>query len=102
MVILTVITALAVPAIVLMIRGAVKWTNTENEVKQLVDQVRELVADKKETEQNMAQQVNRIVGDQGKIHSEIYEQMRIDRDATDRRLRFIEEYWMKKGQKPDD
>ena len=78
-VILTVFSVLLIPTLIILIRGAVKWTRTEDKLGMLVDDVRQLVADK------------------DKVHSEILEQMRVDRENTDRRLRFIEEFWMKMG-----
>lgn len=77
---LAVLSVLIIPALAIMIRGAVKWTRTEEQLKTLVDRVGELMTDK------------------DRVHAEMLEQMRVDRDATDRRLRFIEEFWMKKGQ----
>jgi len=77
--ILTVFSVLLTPILVILIRGAVKWTRTEDKLGMLVDDVRQLVADK------------------DKVHAEILEQMRLDRDNTDRRLRFIEEFWMQRG-----
>ena len=77
--VLTVFSVLLIPALVILIRGAVKWTRTEDKLGFLVDDVRKLVADK------------------DKVHAEILEQMRVDRETTDRRLRFIEEFWMKQG-----
>ena len=71
------ITALVIPAVVILIRGAIKWTRTEDRLCELVKDVRELV-DSKE-----------------RVHSEMYAQMREDRAATDRRLRFLEERFMK-------
>lgn len=94
----SVLSALVIPSLAIMIRGAIKWTKTEEQVKQLVSSIAELVIDRKEADQKMADQIQRVVEDQGKIHNEMYEQMRLDRDATDRRLRFIEEYWMRRGQ----
>lgn len=78
---LSVISVLLLPTLVLMIRGAVKWTRTEDRLATLVDDVRELISDKDRT------------------HQEILEQMRVDRDATDRRLRYIEEWWMDRGRR---
>jgi hypothetical protein len=80
-IILTVFSALLLPALAIMYRGAVKWTRTEDRLATLVEDVRELIADK------------------DKVHAEILEQMRVDRDATDRRLRYIEEFWMDNGRR---
>ena len=78
-VILSIFSVLLTPILVILVRGAVKWTRTEDKLGMLVDDVRQLVADK------------------DKVHAEILEQMRLDRDNTDRRLRFIEEFWMQRG-----
>lgn len=76
---LTVFSVLLIPTLVLMVRGAVKWTRTEDQLAELVKDVRELV------------------GNEEKVHAEMLAQMRSDRDVTDKRLRFIEEFFMKRG-----
>ena len=73
------LTVVIVPILVLLIRGAIKWTRTEDKLGTLIDTMKELIIDK------------------DKVHSEMLAQMRIDREATDKRLRFIEEFWMRKG-----
>lgn len=80
-VVLAVFSVLLIPLLAVLIRGAVKWTRTEDKLSVLVDDVRQLMTDK------------------DKVHSEILEQMRMDRDATDRRLRYIEEFWMDQGRR---
>lgn len=76
---LTVIAIILIPAVVIMIRGAIKWTRTEDRLGELVRDVRELVESK------------------DRVHTEMYAQMREDRAATDRRLRYLEEWFMGKG-----
>lgn len=76
-VVLSVLAILIIPALVVMVRGAIKWTRVEDKLDRLVDEMVLLVKDKDAT------------------HAEMLSQMRSDRDATDRRLRFIEEAWMK-------
>lgn len=76
---LAAVSVLLIPALVLLTRGAVKWTRTE-------DKLSELVAD-----------VRRLMQDKDKVHAEMLTQMRLDREATDKRLRFIEEFFMRKG-----
>lgn len=76
---LAVVAVLFIPTIVILIRGAIKWTRTEDKLSTLIEDFREMMTDK------------------DKMHGEILEQMRVDREATDRRLRFIEEFWMQKG-----
>lgn len=78
---LAVFSVLLIPALAILIRGAVKWTRTEDKLAELVGDVRQLIADK------------------DKVHGEILEQMRVDRDATDKRLRYIEEFWMDAGRR---
>jgi hypothetical protein len=75
-VILSVIAVLIIPAIVILIRGAVKWTRTEDRLESLVTAVEKLVDDK------------------DKVHAAMVDQMTKDRDATDRRLRYLEERLM--------
>lgn len=72
-IIMTALTALLIPAIGLMFRLVIKWTKTESRLEELTKDMRELVNDK------------------DKIHSEILGQMRDDRAATDKRLRWLEE-----------
>lgn len=70
---------LLVPALAVLLRGAVKWTRTEDQLGELVRDVRELVEQ------------------QDKMHATIFDQIRTDREATDRRLRFLEEIFMRLG-----
>lgn len=95
---LSIFAVLLIPAIVLLVRIAIAWSRTDTAFKQSAKSIEKLVADNKEEHSKLSGAMNEIVQQQGDIHREIYEQMRHDRDATDRRLRFIEEYWMKRGQ----
>lgn len=70
---------LIIPSMVILLRGAVKWTRTEDKLSELIDDVHKLVSDK------------------DRVHAEMLEQMRLDRDATDRRLRYLEEFFMDLG-----
>lgn len=63
----------------IVVRGERRQTRTEDKVSQMVDKVEEIVRDK------------------DRIHKEMLEQMRYDRDATNKRLRFVEEWFMRKG-----
>lgn len=81
MIALTTATSLLIPAVVIMIRGAVKWTRTEDQLGHLVDRVGDLVNDKDQ------------------VHHEILEQMRLDREATNTRLRYLEEFQMNRGRR---
>lgn len=60
-----------------LIRSVQKQTRTEDRVGELASDVKELVEQKDRT------------------HEAMLNQMRSDRDATDRRLRFMEEYFMR-------
>lgn len=62
-----------IPALVLLVRLVVKWTKVEERLAELAEDMRELVKDK------------------DKVHTELATQMREDRAATDRRLRWLEE-----------
>lgn len=75
---LSIITLLLIPLIALLIRGAIKWTRVEGKLDSVVSQIGNIVADK------------------DRVHAELYTQMREDRGATDRRLRWLEEHlWNK-------
>jgi len=63
---------IVIPLVVLLFRIVIKWTRTE-------DKINEIAADLKG-----------MVVDQDKIHVELAAQMREDRSATDRRLRWLE------------
>lgn len=78
-ILLSVVTALLIPAVVIMIRGAIKWTRMEDKLGNAVDNIGRLVLDK------------------DKVHAEIAEQMRFDRDATNRRLERLEEIWIRRS-----
>lgn len=74
------ITAVFVPMIVVLYRGIVKWTRTEDKLDQLIKDVEKLVKDKDET------------------HDAMLKTMVNDRAATDRRLRWLEEnLWKGRG-----
>ena len=72
-ILLTAMGVIFIPLIVVLYRGIVKWTRTEDKLDGLVDDVRTLVKDKDET------------------HKEIISQMTEDRKATNARLRWLEE-----------
>lgn len=77
--ILAIVTAVLIPVIILLIRGAVKWTRVESKLDNVVSELRQIVENK------------------DKVHAEMLGQMRDDRAATDRRLRWLEEYLWRKG-----
>ncbi len=76
-IILTLIGVLFIPIIVMLYRGIVKWTRTEDKLDELVRDVQQLVKDKDAT------------------HSAMIQTMSDDRRATDRRLRWLEEHLWK-------
>ena len=78
-VILSILGIILIPILGVLIRGMVRWIRTEDELKVLVADVRELIENK------------------DKVHSDILNQMRFDRDATNQRLRYLEEYFMSHG-----
>lgn len=76
---LAAVSVLLIPALAILVRGAIRWTRTEDKLAELVTDVKELVSDR------------------DKMNAAILEQMRSDREATDKRLRFIEEFFMRRG-----
>jgi hypothetical protein len=67
------------PILLLLIRTIQKWTRVEDKLEDLVTDVKQLVIDK------------------DRVHLEINTQIREDRTATDRRLRWLEEHLWKDG-----
>lgn len=80
---LAVIAVLITPALAILFRAAIRWKGIE-------DKLDEAVRDLKS-----------IVDDKNKVHTEIVAQMREDRSATDRRLRWLEENIWKLRQPKD-
>lgn len=75
---LTFIAILLIPGVAFLIRGAMKWTRVEDQLENLMKDVKDLVEDK------------------DRVHNAMIEQMKDDRRATDRRLRWLEEHvWHK-------
>ena len=68
-----------IPMLIMLYRGIVKWTRTEDKLDELVRSVSQLVKDKDQT------------------HDLMLKQMADDRRATDGRLRWLEEYVWKKA-----
>lgn len=66
-----------IPLIVLLIRITQKWTRVEGKLETL------------------ANNMDKLVKDKDAIHTEMISQMRDDRKATDRRLRWLEEHLWK-------
>lgn len=70
-------------------RGSIKRNRTEAERWQKTeDALSELTKDMKE-----------LVESKDKVHVAMYDQMKIDRDATNQRLRYLEEFWITLGRK---
>lgn len=78
---LGIVGVLFIPVIVLLFRGAIKWTRTEDKLDHAVSEIHELVESK------------------DKVHAAMFEQMRADREATNRRLEWLERAWMERGLK---
>ena len=70
---LTAISVLLIPLVVLSFRLVIKWTKAEGKLDQTVKDLDELVKHKDD------------------VHRWIIEQMQADRDATNKRLRWLEE-----------
>lgn len=62
-----------------LVRVVAKWTRTEDKISNLAEDMQDLVKDK------------------DRVHSEMLAQMREDRSATDRRLRWLEEHLWRGG-----
>jgi hypothetical protein len=81
-IILSALAVIFTPVMVMLYRGIVKWTRTEDKLDHLIEDVDTLIKDKERTHQAMLQQ------------------MTDDRRATDRRLRWLEEnIWTRNAQK---
>lgn len=64
----------------LLVRAIVKWTRIQVTMEQLAEDIKEHITDSKHA------------------HEEMYREMRDDRAATNKRLRFLEEnFWTRKG-----
>jgi low affinity Fe/Cu permease len=98
-VMLTALAVLVIPAIVVLIRGVVKWTRAEERLSDLVDKVAVIAIEKEKAHSEVLTLISHNKANDGETHRELLEQMRIDREATDHRLRFIEEFWMQQGQR---
>lgn len=81
--ILTFISVIGAPTLVFSLRISAKWTRVEARLEELV--------------RNMA----KLVDDKDKVHLAIQSEIRDDRAATDRRLRWLEEHLWGKGKTPN-
>lgn len=70
---------LVLPMLVLMVKGTLRWARAESNLERLISDMLKLVKDN------------------DRVHTAIFEEMRNDRQATDRRLRWLEEHLWKKG-----
>lgn len=78
---LTAIAVIVGPSLLIMVRGAIKWTRVEDRLDRIASDLEDLVTDK------------------NKIHKEIADQMHEDRKATNERLTWLERHlWIEKGQ----
>lgn len=75
---LSIFTLILLPTLGFALRGAIKWAKIESKVDRLIVDLRELVIDK------------------DKVHMHMVEQMKADRDATNQRLRWLEEHLWKR------
>lgn len=64
---------LLIPSLILMVKLVRQWTRQEDKLNELINDVGKLIQDK------------------DRVHQEMYRQMREDRLATDKRLRWLEE-----------
>lgn len=76
-----VIAILIIPGLVMLVRITRKWAQIEDKQNQLIEAIEKLVEDK------------------DKVHSELYNMMREDRDATNTRLTYLERIWIERGPK---
>lgn len=78
-VILSILSVLIIPGIVLMIRSAVKSGQLESDVRNVIDDVKSVITSEAEA------------------HKEIYANMREDRKSTNARLTWLEQNLWKRG-----
>lgn len=71
--VISALSVLIIPAVIMLVRITVKWTRVESALEDLVGDVKKLVEDK------------------DKAHQELYNIMKEDRNNADRRLRWLEE-----------
>lgn len=77
---MSIVAVLLIPMLVVAYRGIVKWTRTEERLEQIARDIAKLVVDKDKT------------------HLDMLGQMKDDRNATNRRLEWLERnLWEKHG-----
>jgi hypothetical protein len=78
-VLLSLITLMLIPTVISIIRIAMRWVRTEDKLDVLI------------------QRVNALIHDKDEVHQELQERMREDREASDKRLRWLEtNLWMRR------
>lgn len=75
--ILSAIGILVLPTLVFIVRATVKWTRVESKLEDVADDLKKIVEDK------------------DRVHRDILQQMADDRNATNLRLRWLEEHLWK-------
>lgn len=81
---LSALAILIIPFSIMLVRGAIKWTRIEGKIDAANEKI-----DRTQTE------LAHFVADKERAHTLIYEQMKDDREATNRRLRWLEEHLWK-------
>lgn len=76
-IVVTVVVFMVIPLVGTIIRNAMRWQKIESKVDEIVNDLKSIVSDK------------------DKVHTEMLAQIRDDRKATDRRLRWLEEHLWK-------
>lgn len=76
---LTAISVIGIPLVTMLVRGSAKWTRVEAKLDNVIDDVRDLVINKDQ------------------VHLVIMQTIKDDRAATDKRLRWLEEFLWKRG-----
>lgn len=79
-IILTFISVIGIPTLGVCARIMGKWNNVQSQLTRV------------------AQDMAKLVGDKDRVHLSIQQEIRDDRAATDRRLRWLEEHLWRKGE----
>jgi hypothetical protein len=81
--IVSAIGAILLPTLIMILRGIVRWTRTWTITEEKLSAV--------------ASDLSELMAQKDQVHAALFDQMRVDREATDKRLRFIEEWFMRGG-----
>lgn len=76
------ISVVGIPTLTFAFRAMIKWTRVQSTLENLVSDVKELIENKE------------------KVHAMMFQTMKDDRSATDKRLRWLEENLWWKGRSP--